>query len=91
MKKIWKKINSRVYVWWYVGISTLLAIGVSFDDSFNWWDAIIFGIIFFILITSLGYMNNVQEEKYAKILDDKHKDDPDWAKYKILKRKFNNR
>ena len=91
MKKIWKEINRRVYVYWYMGLSTLLAIGVSFDDNFNWWEAAIFGLIFFTLFTGLAYMNHVQEEKQAKYNDERFADDVDWKKYKDLKKKFNNR
>lgn len=91
MKKIWKEINKRVNIKWYAGISIVLSILVSFDDGFNWWESAIFGLIFFILFTALAYVNHVQDEKEAKYNDNKFADDPDWKKYKHLKKKFNNR
>ena len=90
MKKIWKEINRRVYVGWFAGISILMGIGVSWGDNFSWWEAAIFGLIFFILFTGLAYVNHVQDEKQAKYNDNRYGDDPDWKKYKKLKKKFRN-
>ena len=90
MKKIWKEINRIVYLKWYVGISTVMAVLFSWTEQFNWWESAVYGLIFFTLITSLAFVNNIQEEKRVKFLDDRHKDDPEWKKYKELKKKFNN-
>ena len=91
MKKIWKEINRRVYLKWYAGISIVIAILISFNDSYNWWGSVIFGLIFFILFTALAYVNHVQDEKQVKYNDNRFGDDPDWKKYKELKKKFSNR
>ena len=90
MKKIWNKINRRVNLKWYIGISTVVAIFVSLTDNYNWWEAAIFGFIFFILISCLAYVQHVQDEKHAKYIEDRYSDDPEWTKYKQLKKKFKN-
>jgi hypothetical protein len=91
MKKIWNEINRRVHLKWYAGISIILSMMVSRSDNFNWWESAIFGLIFFILFSGFAYLTNYQEEKQGKYNDYLFSDDPDWRKYKELKKKFRNR
>lgn len=90
MKKIWKKINRRVNIKWYAGISIILSIILSSTKDYNWWESAIFGLIFFILFVGIAYVNHVQEEKQVKYNENRFGSDPEWKKYKELKKKFRN-
>jgi hypothetical protein len=91
MKKIWNEINRRVHLKWYAGISIILSMILSRAENYNWWEAAIFGLIFFIIFSGLAYVNHVQEEKQVKYNENRFGEDPEWAEYKKLKKKFRNR
>ena len=90
MKKIWKEIKNRVP---FVGISIasilIFCLIYFVDDSHDLGFSLWASSTVFVLLGAVKYFESVGDEKNKKWLDERYADDPDWAKYKELKKKFN--
>ena len=83
---ILKDLNKRVNLKWTGILSIILGVIFYFLTDGGW--ALGFTVTIFVLLTLSNWMTSHQNERERKWKDDKYGDDPDWAIYKDLKKKF---
>ena len=89
VKNILIDIHNRVSLIGISVVSTLIFGLLLFVGDYGLLTTIFYSLIVFFLLVGLKYSESIIEEKHRKKIEEKYDDDPDWSKYKELKKKFN--
>lgn len=83
-----KDFKIRVNYKAYAIISIILGFMFHLVEDYSLISTVIFSSIFFLLIAGLSWTKSYEIENDKKREEERFGDDPDWEKFKELKKKF---